>query len=247
MKLYYIDKPGCHAMPEIMKGVRVIYQMEQEFYPYLQIEFLPHRENIGPGIILKTKDATINRSYSFDTPNDIQDLRNLIWHYLRQDYGIKDITSNGYYTDFRDLGKNRVISGWNNVKNYNLKKNDDECCKIIPDNPSTPPSVKANILHEVFRLNLDGPHNRETCKAMHFQECTDNFPVRSNNFDICMNATNEMCNRRFPKKYSKLSQPNNGGIEHFVGPVESSSMSSLVSCSCILIIMYLLVSILAQI
>ena len=84
--------------------------MEQEFYPYLNIRFLPHRDAIGPGIILKTKHETIKSSYSFDSPRDIDDLRNLLWYYLKQDYNIKDITSNGHYTSFADLGRNKVIT-----------------------------------------------------------------------------------------------------------------------------------------
>jgi len=196
MRLFHIDKPGCHHITEIMPGVKAVYQMEQEFFPYLTVEFLPHRDTEEPGIILVTKTKTIRKYYTFDTQKDIDDLRNLIWEYLVQDYNIKDITKNGCLTNFYESSPNKVVSGW---KNNLREKNKDICCKQV-SKIITSNIVKYGILHDVYKVKTKDEQDRHTCKQNRYHECINNFPQGSPIFKRCMDEVNWLCDRGYPNK-----------------------------------------------
>src|SRR3990170_5160247 len=118
MRLWYIDKPECRHISEIMHGIKAVYQMEQEFFPYLSVDFLPNKDNEPTGILLQAGKEFIRKNYTFDSKDDINKLRNLIWKYLLKYHGKKiiDITKNGCLKDFRQTDRNRVIQGWQNKK-----------------------------------------------------------------------------------------------------------------------------------
>ena len=58
-RLFHIESSKCKNIMDLMHGVKAIYQLEMEFFPYLSIEFLPKRDDVEGGIILQTKKRTI--------------------------------------------------------------------------------------------------------------------------------------------------------------------------------------------
>jgi len=213
MRLFHIDKPGCHHITELMDGIKAVYQLEQEFYPYLTVEFLPHKDQPA-GIILLTKTQTIRKNYTFDDPNDINDLRKLIWKYMVEDYNILDITKNGCLTDFREIQQpNIVIQGWQAKKRMKSK---EVCCKEIGDGDEEV-NNKVNtkpirtfedqqdalghkpFLHEVYRLDPTDKQNRNICKKVRGGECGDNYPSGSATYKRCMDEVQWLCDNGYPE------------------------------------------------
>ena len=90
MRLFLIDKPSCHHIIDLMPGIKAVYQLEQEFDPYLTVDFIPNREN-PPGVLLIAGNEVIRRNYTFDDPNDIIEMRKLIWKYLKKYHRINNI------------------------------------------------------------------------------------------------------------------------------------------------------------
>ena len=190
MRLFYIGSGVCQHITEIMPGVKAVYQMEQEFAPYLFIEFLPFREKEQEGIILQTKNETIRKNYTFKDKKDIDDLRNLIWHYLRKERHIKNTENEN---DFRQLNPNHVTQGWQAKKKLSKE---DMCCKIISD-ALVSEKTKTNILHEVYRLNTKGREDKNLCKKLRWGDCGDNFPPNTPTFKRCIDEVNWLCNKGY--------------------------------------------------
>jgi hypothetical protein len=194
MRLFYIDLPGCHHITELMYGIKAVYEMEQTFYPYLTVEFLPHRHE-PPGIILLTKHGIFREYYDFKNPKDIEDLRQLIWKHVVQDYNILDIAKDGCLKDFRETNINKVLMGWQASKRAMAI---DTCCKIIID-AVTSEVVKNNILHWVYRDSTsDKGMNRKLCKQLRYGECGDNYPPNSATFQRCVDEVTWLCNEGYP-------------------------------------------------
>lgn len=194
MRLFHIDKPGCHSMPEIMPGIKAVYQMGVEFFPYLTVEFLPHLDQPA-GVILQTKHGTIRKYYTFDNPKDIEDLRKLIWENLLKEQKIVDITDEeGCLTDFRKDGVNKVITGWHNVSHNEGK---DRCCLMIK-HAVTSALVRNGILHDIYRFSHKDIQDRKLCKWNRGQECGNNYPPNSATYDLCMDEVNWLCDNGYP-------------------------------------------------
>jgi len=189
MRLYYIDKPGCHHITKLIPGIFAIYQMQMEFFPYLSIEFLPHRDNIPAGILLITKDEIIRRFYTFDTQKDVDDLRNLIWTYLKKDHNIEDISQIGYVNNFYKLGDNEVIQTWDNIMK---KARDDNKYKIIMDKPSGR-EMAFDALHQIYKLDTTDEIDNDLCKKLRGNMCYSNFPAGSDIFKVCMDEAYKVC------------------------------------------------------
>lgn len=209
MRLFYIDKPECRHITEIMPGIKATYQMEAEFEPYLVVDFLPNKNNEPEGIILEAGNEVIRRNYSFDKPEDIDDLRNLIWKYLRKYHDEpsknpwdpklsmmppKDIAIDGCIKDFREAPTNVVIQGWQ-AKKRSMRE--DVCCKIVKEMV-----VKAfkdqEIKHWVYRVNTNNQLDRESCKKTRFEECGNNYPPNSELFNRCVKEVEWLCNNGYP-------------------------------------------------
>lgn len=199
LRLYHIDGKGCRFVNDIMPGINAVYTMEQEFFPYLDIEFLPHSEFENSGIILQANDELIRRNYTFHDKKELGELRDLIWKYLLKYRKIKDITKNGCLKDFREYNPNRVIQGWRNAKR--LAK-DDNCCAIIL-NKLTDEIMARKILHEVYTLSSNDEMDKDTCKKVRFGECGDNYPRGTAQFDRCTREVNWLCNNGYPNKVVK--------------------------------------------
>lgn len=201
MILFFIDKPGCHAMTEIMPGIKAIYQMEAEFFPYLKINFLPHMEHEPPGIILGTKEGFIRRYYTFDKPEDLNDLRKLIWHYLKKEKNIKPVTRNDQLTNLRQMMPNKVIQGWKNALKSRRK---EVCCELIKDTMKdiiTDQIMRSEVLDPIYKINTienEKKMTRNLCKELRGQECGNNYPPNSDLFNRCMIEVNWLCDNGYP-------------------------------------------------
>jgi len=191
MRLFHIDGGSCKYIIDLMPSINAIYQLHEEFYPYLKIEFLPYREDEKQGIILQTKTEIIRKPYTFKNKNDIEELRGIIWYYLEKDYNVKSIE---FLTNFIPHNPNNVILGWKN-KLDSLDK--DICCKIILDS-LTSNILKHNILHEVYRLSNKDIQTRDICKNVRFSECGDNYPKNTETFNRCIREANWLCNNGYP-------------------------------------------------
>ena len=53
MRLFHYATSQCQSIVDIMPGIKIAYEMEAIFTPYLTVEFLPRDENeLHSGIIL---------------------------------------------------------------------------------------------------------------------------------------------------------------------------------------------------
>lgn len=204
MRLFHIDEPGCHHITEIMPGIKAVYQLEQEFHPYLTVEFLPHRDDRPAGIILLTKyGEQIRKYYTFKDPKDIDKLRNLIWFYLDRDYNIKKLpeTEEGCINKFDWKPTNTIVQGWQQRKRLGKA---DQCCKFIVDFLSEEIADQnkknhINILHEVYKNDSRDLQNESTCKKNRYQECADNFPPNTYDFQRCADEVTVLCEKGYSK------------------------------------------------
>lgn len=199
LRLFHVDAGHCRYTKDIVPGIFACSQIEMEFAPYVSLGYMPYRSDVPGGVILQTKKRTIRKNYDFSPKTikqDTEDLRKMIWYYLRQDHNITDITDvNGCLIDFRKYKPNNVIQGWQ-AKKRELKK--DKCCKLVLDN-LTSEIVKHNILHEVYRLSGKDKQNRNICKKVRGEECGNNYAPNSDTYDLCMNEVNWLCNNGYPK------------------------------------------------
>jgi len=193
MKLFLIDKPGCHHIKDLMPGIKSVYQLEQEFSPYLFVEFLPNREE-PPGILLIAGNEVIRRNYTFDDPNDIEELRNLIWKYIRKYNKVKDVTKDGCITDFRKTRTNHVIQGWQSAKRHRAV---EMCCRTVKKMIATE-FMDQLIKHEVYRFEGRDMQDRNICKKNRLQECGNNYPQNTILYKRCTDEARWICNNGYP-------------------------------------------------
>ena len=207
MRLFLIDKPGCHHIKDIMPSIMAVYQMEQEFYPYLTVEFVPHRDHQKPGIILLAGQETIRRYYTFDNPNDIKNLRKLLWKYLLKYHNIKKMKEdkNGCLKEIRHDQTNRVIQGWQAKKREMTK---EICCKgvkkiyanALSDLLETQEKeMDEKIKHPVYRVDTTNKIDRNICKKIRWEECGNNYAPNSAEHIRCVDQVNYLCNHGYPK------------------------------------------------
>jgi hypothetical protein len=172
------------------------YEMEQTFFPYISINFLPKRYNDVDKyafIIVTKKNGTIRKDYDFtDVKKDTEDLKAFVWHYLIRDYDIKNIGIQNQ-NDFRQFNPNTVIQGWKNKKKE-LK--DNECCKILVDGIVSN-ILQFKILHDVYKLDGKDLQTREICKKVRWGECGDNYPPKSALFKRCVDEVEWLCNHGY--------------------------------------------------
>ncbi|ARF11511.1 hypothetical protein Klosneuvirus_1_368 [Klosneuvirus KNV1] len=186
-----------------MPGIKIAYEMEAIFTPYLTVEFLPRDENeLHSGIILLTKSGKIKKNYDFKDPKTKQDLENLIWYHLGQDYNIKEVNE-GHENDTREYTDNKVIQGWAEKRRVSSQ---DICCKKILDAVTN--SIMDNlVLHEVYKLKGGDIKDKETCKKVRFSECGDNYPQSSPTFQRCVDEVEWLCDHGYPnnEKVNKMN------------------------------------------
>lgn len=197
MRLFYIDKPECRHIIEITKAVKVIYQMEQEFFPYLLVDFLPNKDQDPGGVIIQAGDTIIRKVWHFEDPEQIKQLREILWDLLHKYHNIKDSMPDGRCTPDPSIQQtNKVTQGWA-TKVRSLDK--DVCCKLIK-NVVTKEYIQYLSLHPVYRLSNKDVQTRETCKINRMKECYDNYAPKSDQFKRCRTEVNWLCDNGYPNE-----------------------------------------------
>ncbi len=196
MRLLHFSGKTCKTMMDMMPGINATSQMGQEFAPYLDIDFLTNDkyDELTPGIILQTKNETIKKYYDFKDKKDIDELRDLIWYYLRKEKHIVNLPENQY----RNSPLNNVTIGFNNIVKEHKKH-------IYPDIKVNIPESNVRSLNQVFRLNPNDKQTEKTCKRLRYTECVDNYQQGTASFDRCIAEVNWLC---------KNGYPNNKVIKH---------------------------------
>jgi hypothetical protein len=198
MKLFYISNRDCQDIKTITKGVKRAYQLEQEFYPYLSVEFLPSAK-YKEGIYFVIGDNVIHKDYYLYHKKDLIDLRNTIWSLFPSYYDVTDITKDGCITDFRKLGKNKVTIGWPNIiangKNNKIKIPDS---MLIKQDIKVDEQISKNILHPVYKNSGADIQDRKLCMINRIKECTDNYPVDSQLYKLCNDNVVWLCKNGYP-------------------------------------------------
>lgn len=213
MKLFSIDKPDCNHIIDIMPSIKAIYQLEVEFQPYLQIEFIPNNGEKKAGIVLRVNNELIYRPYTFDDPMDMMHTRRLIWHYLQKNNHISNLVrqdQDGYIKDFRNTQTNKVIMGWSN-KLCDFKQNNKEIkydplirSPLFNGTHFTSSDIQEHdIKHWVYKDNTKNLHNVNACKKIRLGECADNHVIGSHQYQMCADKVNWVCKRTYP--INKLS------------------------------------------
>ncbi len=180
-----------------MPGISSVYQLEQEMHPYLSVEFLPNGggKNEPPGVILIAGDKVIRRNYTFEDPNDIEEMRKLIWECIRKLHNPPDITDEkGCIKDFRKTETNRVIQGWQAKKRQLASI---RCCKVIKQLVART-FAEQFIKHERYRYSTRDQQNRRICKKVRFEECGNNYAPNTELFRRCVSEVNWLCNNGYP-------------------------------------------------
>lgn len=197
MLLIHIDKPCCYHMSEIIPDISTIYQMEQEFFPYLTVEFRPN-DGKEPGIILQTALGDFRKAIKFDSPENVKILRKFIWHHLKLNHNITDITDEGCLSDFRKLGKQNVIQGWQAAKQA-------KCSNCFAD-PISMPEIDQlkGIKHQVYNLDPRNMMDRDICTQLKNIDCDHTFATASDNNRICKLETAYYCKNRYADKQKKM-------------------------------------------
>jgi hypothetical protein len=185
-----------------MPGIKAVYQLEQEFDPYLTVDFIPNREN-PPGVLLIAGNEVIRRNYTFDDPNDIIEMRKLIWKYLKKYHRINNIEEDNRgplcIKDFKKTETNRVIQGWANKKR-NLQKG--VCCKgelHAKNNNKTPEFVSHFIKHPLYRYDGRDMQNKRLCLKNRYAECGNNFPPNTMQHKRCTDEVRWLCENGYPR------------------------------------------------
>jgi len=186
-------------MKDLIPGIFSVYQLEQEFYPYLSVEFIPNNK-YAAGILIIVGDKVIRRNYTFNDPNDIVELRKLIWRYVREinnpaDIAITRPDGEVCIKDFNKGGGFKVIQGWDN-KLKSLEKN--VCCKGSDSETKIVPMDQQLINHEVYRYSNKDQINLPICKKLRFQECADNYPPNTPTYKRCLREANWVCENGYP-------------------------------------------------
>lgn len=196
MKLFYIDSGKTRHMFDVVKGVKAVAQLEQEFAPYLHLIYLPRYEDQEQGIILQTQNEAIKRNYTFETEKDINDLRNLIWHYLLKENPNIKMDNCNTNNDSKYGVQFSVIEGWQAKKRM---MNKARCCKKFMNDPQA--SIDSyNILADRYKLKTNDIQNRNICKKVRYQICDQSYPLRSPNNDYCMKQVDILCDSGYPNK-----------------------------------------------
>ncbi|MCJ7636518.1 MAG: hypothetical protein MUO21_03430, partial [Nitrososphaeraceae archaeon] len=203
IRLFFIDSGYCKTIKDITRGVFAVAEIEQFFFPYIALNYLPFREGAKGGIILVTRKYTIRKDYDFSEESvraDIDDMKKIIWDILKdleddQEINLRNIADkHGCLVNMKGYTTFGVIDSWKQKLNQ-LKNN--VCCKFIVDNMSSS-IVRHNILNDFLRLSHKDVQTRDICKKVRGQECADNFPPASANHAVCMSEVEQLCNVGYP-------------------------------------------------
>lgn len=178
MKLYLINESTCYYLKDIMKPIMVIYQMEREFYPYLEVDFLSNRyREKDENIIFYDGKEYHRKLINLKSNRGINELRNLILKYLPI---IPEKTSSYH------------------LYNTNYKYVQDLQPKLKIDE-SRNKSRNGPILRTEYTANLDPRMDLNVCRRIRQLECTNNFPHSSPLFRRCVDESEWLCTNAYPR------------------------------------------------
>jgi len=204
IRLFYIEPPECKNAREVIPGIFVVAQLEQELYPFIRLNYLPYNQKSKGGVIIVTKNETIRKDYEFTEKSfksDLNDLRNVLWSILEKQENIVDMTKPGArnYTTFK------VTDSWKQKLN---QLENDKCWKLII-NTVTDATVRYNILSDQYRLSPIDKQDRNICKRVRGEECNNNFPSGSALNAVCLSNVEWLCNTGYPVNKPALEMAEN--------------------------------------
>jgi len=196
---------------ELMPAIKTVYQMEQEFKPYLIVNFLPstdkNNENNNKDntkIILSVADEKIHKNYNFNDENDVAKLRELLWEYLLKYHNIKKINEypDGSIKNFMKVGTNKIIESYSPNLNlypklYSIKQ---PLYRYYGNDKQT--SIN-KIKHPVYRYNGNNEQTFKSCMNNRFEECKINYPLNTPLFRKCIIEGDKMCNNDYSMQNKK--------------------------------------------
>ena len=189
MKLFHIDDSNYNHISERMDAIKTIYQMEQEFYPYLQIEFCKNLQKCKKGgVILQTKNGNIKKDFTFTNKSDIKFLRKLIWSYLIKEENIEN--KNDSDVELYDtLPKMRLVNPMKKLSESTLS------CDDITDNDMDI-DVRNKLMHSSYKMQKYKPSissNKNTCILNRMRECDQKSPIGSEANRMCKLEGKTLC------------------------------------------------------
>lgn len=193
IRLFFIDSGECKTIKDITRGVFAVSEIEQFFFPYVSLNYLPFRPGVKGGIILVTNMNTISRTYDFSEESvakDIEDMKKVIWEIIEKEGKIKNKDITDVIPGYTTFG---VINSWKQ-KLKELEKN--KCCKLITG--SLNETLSNNTLENDFlRLSSKDEQTEKICKQVRGQDCLDNF--RGANLAVCLSETENLCKIGYPE------------------------------------------------
>lgn len=195
MRLYYTEPPRCHAVIDIIDRIKIMYQMEAEFSPYLVVDFLPNLDGRNENIIIITKNnEKIKKELSKTT--SVDEIREFIWTIFKKEY---DVTDLNFDTNF-DWKPTFKVSFDYKDQLHGLYKENKRCYDIIGDKLAEKiKNTDHSHLHEVFRLGTKDEQTLHTCKLNRLKECADNYAPGSKVYNVCKDEVITLCNNGYPK------------------------------------------------
>jgi hypothetical protein len=192
MKLLHIDDSDYNHISERMDAIKTIYQMEQEFYPYLQIEFCKNPQKCGGvGIILQTKNGNIKKDFAFTDGSDIIELRKLIWSKLIKEENI--VNRSDTDVEWHESStKMRLINPMDKL----IESSSISSCPNIP-NDDIDMDTRNKLMHSSYKMQKYKPSvqtNKNTCILNRIRECDQKSPVGSEANSMCKLEGKILCN-----------------------------------------------------
>lgn len=185
MKLTFINEPGCYQMFDLIKSIFAVSQLEQEFYPYLNLEYLSNTDGKPARVIISCKEDIITIPTRFETnPNDLDKVRKVIWKLLYKHYNIN--TYDG--SDQIPPQTNKVTQRFKNAVS-----NRPKCYLHNNDNNKSHSDILYNILNTP-KISNNYNINETNCASVLKSQCSDNYKKNTYSYDRCVDDINKVCN-----------------------------------------------------
>jgi hypothetical protein len=116
---------------DITKRVQKIYQLEAELEPYLIVDFWGNKDDEPASVTLYLGDECVlyKKSINLDNKEEFEELRRLIWKYVREYHNPPDLADkDGCLHSMELLQKNKVIQGWQNKRKSMCNKEGKYSC-----------------------------------------------------------------------------------------------------------------------
>lgn len=159
---------------------KAVYEIEQEFFPYISVNFDKAINCNKQQIIIKIEDETV-----VTDKVTVDELRPLIKELLLK------------YKRISELPRSTVVQGWQ-AKKRELNKH--SCCKpdLNPNKYNLNDEVPAYyIKHWVYRDPTTPNINKNNCKQIRYEECKNNYPQSTFDYDRCVREVDWLCTKGY--------------------------------------------------